>query len=262
MPITPPFNPEAAARFIAEAHTTRADYCNLPPDLAPRTVDEAYAAQEAVARLWAASRGPVAGLKIATTTKIMQQLMGIDHPCGGMIFANRIHQSPAKIDKAGFVSLVVECELAVRLGRDLPDKGTPYTRDEARAAVGSVMAAFELIEDRHAVYKSTSALSLIADNAWKGGIVLGPEQAPPAGHDLNGIAGTLEVNGVAHKHGTTDDPMGALAWVANLAVSRGRPMLAGQVVITGSVIPTLPISPTETFRFSLAGIGTTEMRAG
>jgi 2-keto-4-pentenoate hydratase len=102
MPITPPFNPEAAARFIAEAHTTRADYCNLPPDLAPRTVDEAYAAQEAVARLWAASRGPVAGLKIATTTKIMQQLMGIDHPCGGMIFANRIHQSPAKIDKAGF----------------------------------------------------------------------------------------------------------------------------------------------------------------
>jgi 2-keto-4-pentenoate hydratase len=255
-----PFDPEAAARFIAEAHATRGDYCNLPADIAPRTVDEAYAAQEAVARLWAASRGPVAGLKIATTTKIMQQLMGIDHPCGGMIFARRIHASPAQIDKGGFVSLVVECELAVRLARDLPGTGTPYTREDARAAVGTVMAAFELIEDRHAVYKSTSALSLIADNAWNGGIVLGPEQAPPAG-DLNGIAGTLEVNGVAHKHGTTDDPMGALAWVANLAVSRGRPMKAGQVVITGSVIPTLPIGAHDVFRFSLDGVGTTEMRA-
>jgi 2-keto-4-pentenoate hydratase len=254
------FDPEAAARFIADAHAKRADYCNLPPEIAPRTVDDAYAAQEAVARLWASSRGPVGGLKIATTTKIMQQLMGIDHPCGGMIFARRIHESPVKIDKGGFVSLVVECELAVRLNRDLPSKGSPYTAADARAAVGTVMAAFELIEDRHAVYKSTSALSLIADNAWNGGIVLGPEQAPPAG-DLNGISGTLSVNGVARKHGTTDDPMGALAWVANLAVSRGRPMKAGQVVITGSVIQTLPISSSEIFRFTLDGIGLTEMQA-
>jgi 2-keto-4-pentenoate hydratase len=257
---TKPFDPEAAARFIANAHATRAEYCNLPPDIAPRSVDEAYAAQEAVARLWASSRGPVGGLKIATTTKIMQQLMGIDHPCGGMVFARRIHQSPAVIDKSGFVSLVVECELAVRLARDLPDTGAPCTREDARAAVGSVMAAFELIEDRHAVYKSTSALSLIADNAWNGGIVLGPEQSPPAG-DLNAIAGTLEVNGISRAHGATDDPMGALAWVANLAASRGRPMKAGQVVITGSVIPTLPISAAETFRFTLAGVGTTEMRS-
>jgi 2-keto-4-pentenoate hydratase len=260
MPPANKFDPDAAARFIVDAHATRADYSNLPDDIAPRTVDEAYAAQEAVARLWASSRGPVGGLKIATTTKIMQALMGIDHPCGGMIFERRIHTSPARIDKAGFVSLVVECELAVRLARDLPDTGKPYTRDDARAAVGSVMAAFELIEDRHAVYKATSALSLIADNAWNGGIVLGPERVPPAG-DLNGVSGTLEVNGVAHKHGSTDDPMGALAWVANLAVARGRPMTAGQVVITGSVIPTLPIGADETFRFTLVGIGTTEMLA-
>jgi 2-keto-4-pentenoate hydratase len=257
-----PFDPEAAARFIADAHANRTDYCNLPDEIAPRTVDEAYAAQEAVARLWAASRGPVAGLKIATTTKIMQQLMGIDHPCGGMIFAQRIHASPAQIDSGTFISLVVECELAVRLSRDLPGSLTPYTRADARAAVGTVMAAFELIEDRHAVYKSTNALSLIADNAWNGGIVLGPEIAPPAGHDLDGITGMLEVNGVANRHGTTDDPMGALAWVANLAASHGRPMKAGQVVITGSVIPTLPIGLTDTFRFSLDGIGATEMRAG
>ena len=54
----------------------------------------------------------------------------------------------------------------------------------------------------------------------------------------------------------------AFAWVANLAVSRGRPMQVGQVVITGSVIPTLPIAADETFRFTLNGIGPTEMRVG
>ena len=67
-------------------------------------------------------RGAVAGLKIATTTRIMQELMGIDHPCGGMIFARRIHASGSAIPRKDFVNLVIECELAVRLGRDMPER--------------------------------------------------------------------------------------------------------------------------------------------
>ena len=82
------------------------------------------------------------------------------------------------------------------------------------------MAAFELIEDRNADYKACKALSLIADNAWNGGIVIGAPKAPPAGSDLNGIAGLLKRNGKEELSGKTDDPMGALAWVANLAVDR------------------------------------------
>ena len=50
--------------------------------------------------------------------------------------------------------------------------------------------------------------------------------------------------------------MGALAWVANLAASRGKPLAAGQVVITGSLIPTLSIAAGETFSFTIDGIGT------
>ena len=121
----------------------------------------------------------------------------------------------------------IECELAVRLGHDLPKQAQPYTRESARAAVGEIMAAFELIEDRHADYKSSKALSLIADNAWNGGIVIGAPTAPPAGSDLNGIRGVLARDGKEELVGKTDDPMGALAWVANLAVSRGRPMTRG-----------------------------------
>ena len=117
-----------------------------------------------------------AGRKIATTTKVMQQLMGIDHPCGGMIFASRVHRSPASIRKADFVNVRIECELAVRLGRDLPKEPQPYTRESVRRRRAEIMAAFELIEDRHADYKTCKALSLIADNAWNGGIVIGAGQ--------------------------------------------------------------------------------------
>ena len=254
------FSAADAARFVDEAHQKRANYVNLPDGLAPRTLDEAYAAQEALSGLWEKRLGPVAGRKIATTTKIMQQLMGIDHPCGGLIFASRIHRAPATISKADYVNVRVECELAVRLGRDLPREPQPYTRESVRGAIAQVMAAFELIEDRHADYKTSKALSLIADNAWNGGIVIGPAIEPPAG-DLNGIAGTLKRNGKPDGSGKTDDPLGALAWLANLAADRGRPITAGMVVITGSVITTVDIAPGEQLDFDLDGIGSTSMTA-
>jgi 2-keto-4-pentenoate hydratase len=124
------------------------------------------------------------------------------------------------------------------------------------------MAAFELIEDRHADYKSSKALSLIADNAWNGGIVIGPARALPAGLELDGIAGVLESNGKEAGRGKTDDPMGALAWLANTAVECGRPLDAGMVVITGSVIPTVDIAVGERLDFALDGVGETAVTAG
>jgi 2-keto-4-pentenoate hydratase len=255
------FSATDAARFLDEAHRIRARYQNLPEGITPTNFDEAYAAQEALCALWEPRLGPVAGRKIAVTTKVMQELMGIDHPCGGTIFASRVHKSPARIAKGDFVNVRVECELAVRLGRDLAKQAQPYTRDAVRSAVGEVMAAFELIEDRHADYKASRALSLIADNAWNGGIVIGTAKPPPGGSDLNGIAGRLRRNGKEEAAGKTDDPMGALAWLANLAANRGRPMTVGMLVITGSVVATVDIAPGERLDFALDGIGETSMTA-
>ena len=131
------FSAAEAARFLDEAHRARARYQNLPEAIAPRNFDEAYAAQEALCALWQPRLGPIAGRKIAVTTKVMQELMGIDHPCGGMIFASRVHRSPARIAKADFVNVRIECELAVRLGRDLPKgPGALHARERARGRVG------------------------------------------------------------------------------------------------------------------------------
>jgi 2-keto-4-pentenoate hydratase len=255
------FDPEAAARWIAEAHARRESYRNLPAELAPSSIDEAYAAQEALHRLWQPSRGPITGLKIATTTKVMQALMGIDHPCGGAIFERTIHASPARLRLADFVNLRIECELAVRLVIDLPAREAGWTRESVALAVSTVMPAFELIEDRHAVYKETKAHSLIADNAWNGGIVLGPPVTTP-GRNLDRIEGRVRINGGPPETGLTDDPLGALAWVANLAAGRGRPLKAGQVVITGSVLPTFSVKAGDRIAFELAGLGSVEAAFG
>ena len=256
-----PFDPETAARYIFDAHAARAPYQNLPAEIAPSTMDEAYATQEALAKLLMPREGAVAGLKIAVATKVMQELMGINHPCGGMIFERRVYGSPAELRLADYVNVVVEFELAVRLGRDLPKLSMPWTAELVKPAIDAVMPAFELIEDRHAVYKDTTALSMTADNCWNAGIVLGaPVPFAPAWR-LDGVAGRLEINGRETHRGLTDDPLTTLAWVANLAADRGRPMTAGMVVITGSVIPTLPIAAGDHFVFHLDGLGSVEIGA-
>lgn len=253
------YDAEAAAKWVAEQHALRAVYQNVPTALAPTSVDEAYAAQEALHRIWSEKCGPIGGLKIATTTKVMQALMGIDHPCGGAIFESRIHTSPARIARSEYVNVVVECELAVRLVIDLPARAQPWTRDNVRPAISTAMAAFELIEDRHAVYRETNALSLIADNAWNAGIVLGKPVTVSPATLLDGVEGRVTVNADAPKTGKTDDPLGALAWVANLAAARGRPLKAGQVVITGSVLPTFAVKAGDEVAFSLQGLGEVRM---
>src|SRR5579863_10415699 len=117
----------AMAQWMWEARRRRQSYANLPGDLRPGSIAEAYAAQEAYYRLAEPVYGPVAGAKIGTTTKVMQQLMGIDHPCGGAIFARTIHRSPGKVRNADYINLRIESEIALQLGADLPASGAPWT---------------------------------------------------------------------------------------------------------------------------------------
>src|SRR5262249_16291102 len=253
------FDPEKAARYVFHAHANRAEYCNLPPEIAPRNVAEAYAAQTALARLLEPNEGKIAGLKIATTTKVMQQLMGIDHPCGGLIFERRIFRSPAEIRIADHMHLVLECELAVRIGRAMPKPPKLYTAASVKSGIAAVMPAFKLIEDRKADYKSCKALSMIADNCWNGGVVLGPETAFDPAKSLDGVHGSLTIDGRGCGEGKTDGPLDALAWVANLAIEQGRMLEPGMVPITGSIIPTVPVAPDNRVVLALDGFGSAEL---
>jgi 2-keto-4-pentenoate hydratase len=243
----------AMADFMWRARQGRETYRNLPSDLAPRDLAEAYAGQEAYYGLAAATYGPVAGAKIATTTRVMQELMGIDHPCAGAIFARTIHASPARLRTTDFVNVRIESEIALRLGADLAVGRAPWTRATVVPAVAAAMPAFELIEDRNAVYRECDARSLIVENCWNGGIVVGADVG--AMPNLVGIAGRLAINGKTVDTGQAEDPFETLAWLANTLAERGRGLSKGMVVITGSVIPTVSVAPGDRVVFSVEGLG-------
>ena len=85
---------ERIADYLDTLARTRGNLPPLSPEIEPRDLDEAYAAQEILQERWAQTRGPVVGYKIAITTKVMQDLMGIGHPCAGAIFNRFFYESP------------------------------------------------------------------------------------------------------------------------------------------------------------------------
>jgi len=250
--------PAAMAQWLWDARQQRLPYRNLPDALRPASIEEAYAAQEHYYRLAEPLLGAVAGAKIATTTKVMQQLMGISHPCGGAIFARTIHRSPASLRAADFINLRIESEIALQLRSDLPAAGAPWTRDTVESAVAGAMPAFELIEDRNADYSKTEVTSLIAENCWNGGAVVGtPKPLPTAA--LVGIAGRLAINGKTVGQGAAEDPIATLAWLANHLAERSRDLKAGMIVITGSLIPTVSVASGDRAVFAVDGLGEAAM---
>jgi 2-oxo-3-hexenedioate decarboxylase/2-keto-4-pentenoate hydratase len=233
----------------------------MPATLAPRTIDEAYAVQKWFHTGMVAMHGSVAGYKIALTTPVMQQMVGFHAPIAGAILAGTIHRSPVTLRRADYVRLGIECEIAVQLGTDLPAAQAPYSRDQVADAVSAVMPAFELVDDRQADYAQLAAqvLTLIADNAWNAGIVLGAPRRDWHAVDLSAARGVMVINGTVVGEGHGRDVMGhpfeALLWLVNMLAQQGKGLTQGMIVMTGSLVATKFVNPGDTVSLSVEGLG-------
>jgi 2-keto-4-pentenoate hydratase len=141
-----------AARALHEAHERREPFRPLPPELAPRTSEAAYEIQDAFVALRAEKRGAIAGYKIALASPAMQRFVGVDRPQAGTMFESGLLRSPAVVRASDYLRLIVEFEIAVLLEEDLPAADAPFTRERVAMAVGAVMPAIELADDRQADY--------------------------------------------------------------------------------------------------------------
>ena len=250
---------ERAARHLFEAHAKRLRYEALPEEISPATIDEAYDMQEAFHSLLAPERGAITGYKIALTTPVMQRMVGFGAPCSGAVFESGVHHSPASVRSGDFVRLGAECEVAVRLRSDLSASGAPYTRERVAEAVGALMPAFELVDDRGADYSDLYFLGVAADNAWNAGVVLGQERADWQAMDLGEAHGAMTINGEPAGEGYGRDvlghPLDALAWLADTLAGRGKELRAGMLVMTGSIVSTKFLNPGDEAAFTFEGLG-------
>ncbi len=252
-----------AALMLAEHRLAGDPIDILPPELRPMDEMDAYAVQDQVHRqLTARGLGAVTGHKIGCTTAVMQAFLKIDHPCAGGVFERTVHSSPAEVSHRGFVRVGVECEIVVRLGSDLPPRATPYARAEVGAAVVACMAGMEIVDARYVDYTKLDTPTLIADDFFDAGCVLGTEVAEWRRLDLGTLAGVTTINGVEAGRGRGADVMGhpleALAWLANLLSRRGRGLRAGEFVFTGSVVETKWLAVDDHVVMEIEGLGRIE----
>ncbi len=213
---------------------------------------------------------PPGGFKIGATGTRMQALLGLDGPAAGFMAAGDIVASGAVWDYSATRFGAVECEIAVRLARDLPPG--PCSVEAAAAAIGGVAAAIELVENRYGPppigdLKAVGTPTLVADQVYHVAAVVGAERTPAEVGDLAELSGVIEVDGVERDRGVGAEllghPLRGLAWLAGSEVAAAFGGLrAGQVVMLGSVVPTVWLDGAGLVRvtFSRLGSVTLELR--
>ena len=246
---------EKVARRLFENWNAAGPFEPLRNNFAITSLDEAYAVQSKLQDLHRENRGDIAGRKIALTSKAMQQMIGAEKPVSGAIFSKDIHISPAKIEASSFVRLGLEFELSFELGQPVTPQASPHSCQSVQHLIAAVRPAFELIEDRNADYSSIDLLDIVCDNAWCGGVVLGPKLENWSQLDLSDTPSRVFQKGhpVEETNIGAADPLGSLAWVLNHFGERGVTLAEGEHIITGSAVRTRFPSTGDQLAYEVSG---------
>jgi 2-keto-4-pentenoate hydratase len=251
------FDIESGALSLVRDHEARGRFRPLDglPDLAA-----AYRVQHAYVRRIIGGDN-VAGYKIGLTSLRMQTMCGIGHPIAGVVFGKRVKQSGATLSLTHYAHLGLEFEICARIGRDLPPRSSPYTRADIDGAIDAVCAAMELVDDRHADYTKLDVHTLVADNSWNEGVVLGSFVPVPT--SLEKVEGVVYQDGVEIGRGVGADALGhpfePVAWLANHLAAKGAGLKKADLVMTGSIVRTCFPETAFSYRFNVSRVGSVEV---
>jgi 2-keto-4-pentenoate hydratase len=255
---------EAAARQLVRQRLSLAPI-DPAEDERPENEVEAYAFQLVVnQQLSRSGLGLPVGHKIGCTTPVMQAYLGISNPCAGEVFAATVVERQGVVSRASYRRLGVECEIAIGLSRDVAADDAPFTRDSIASYVDSVMAGIEIVDDRYRDFRSLGAPTLIADNFFNAGCVLGEPIRGLRPLDLGRLAGRMLINGREVGHGDggmiLGHPLEALAWLANSRAARGLGLQKGAFVFLGSLVETKWPDPGDSVRIEIDRLGALDLQ--
>jgi 2-keto-4-pentenoate hydratase len=251
---------DEAGAMLMRDHEQKKNIVPFARDYGAEDIAGAYAIQAAYNRLQERKFGRRMGYKIGLTSKRMQAMCGVNHPNSGVVFEKRVHRSGVTLPLSGLVHLGIEFECCARLGRALGPRAAEYSMAEVADAVEAVAPAFEVIDDRNSAYP-LDLLSLIADNSWNEGNVLG--QFTDKWPDLAATRSVLECDGKVIDEGKGSDVLGhpfePLRWLANNLSRQGDTLNAGDIVLTGSWVTTRFPKAGERYKYTIEGVGSVEI---
>lgn len=199
----------------------------------------------------------IVGKKIGVTSKPVQEMLGVFQPDFGFLTDAMEYPDRAEIAIAGnLIQPRAEGEIAFRLRSDLAGPGV--TEQDVLEATATIMPCFEIVDSRIHDW-NIKIQDTVADNASCGVYVLGRNEVDPRDFDLPNLKMTIWKNGEFHSEGlgsaVQGNPLTAVAWLANTLGEFGIPFKAGEVILSGSLAPLIPVVAGDEMSLDIEGIG-------
>ncbi|HEY8089474.1 MAG TPA: fumarylacetoacetate hydrolase family protein [Polyangiaceae bacterium] len=221
------------------------------------SIDDAYRISLRMLRRREADGERVVGKKIGVTSEAVQRMLGVYQPDFGFLTDAMMFPDGAAIPVGDLlIQPRAEGEIAFVLARDLHGPGV--TEADVLAATRCVRPCFEIVDSRIRDWKIRIE-DTVADNASSGVFVLGPEEVDPRAVDLPACRIAVEKNGAPLSEGVgaaaLGSPAACVAWLANTLSRFGIALRAGEIVLSGSLVPLEPVRPGDTLSLRLEGLG-------
>lgn len=202
----------------------------------------------------------IIGKKIGVTSKPVQEALGVFQPDFGQLTNEMVYENGAAINLNKLIQPKAEAELAFVLKEDLVGPG--ITAVDVIRATDYVTPCFEIVDSRITDWK-IGIKDTIADNASCGVFALGDVKGDPRKVDLTLAGMVVEMNGELHATSTgaavQGSPANAVAWLANTLGELGMPFRAGEIILSGSQGPLIPVVAGDRLKCTIGGLGTCEI---
>ena len=242
-----------AADTLVNARRTHTPIAELPPDLQPTSLEEAALVHTHIAEAYGEIGGWKIGAPSADATPFFAPMPRAWMASSGAILYGQTYRYR-----------VLEAEIALCLGSDLPPRAQPYSRDEVLAAVASCHPVIEELESGLIDPKAANNFSALADLQMHGAFIYGPAYADWRSLDFSQESVTLSVNGVVQVErigsNTSGDLLRLLPYLANEGAARTGGLRAGQWITTGSWTGNTPAPPNAAVEARFAHAGSVSFR--
>lgn len=249
---------ESVAQALRSAELSKTAIAPIHPKLGDENadVDIAYAVQE-INTVRALSEGRrLVGRKIGLTSVAVQKQLGVDSPDFGMLFADMAFGDGEVIPAGLLIQPKVEAEIALVINQDLTKQKHTYA--DIISSTEYALPAIEIVDSRIENWK-ISLIDTVADNASSAAFVLGSRPIKLENLDLVNCKMIMtrddEVVSQGVGQACLSNPLNAAVWLADEMVRRGRPLLSGDIVLTGALGPMVVAYPGDEFKVEIEGFG-------
>ena len=225
------------------------------------TIEDAYQIQLRMIQRRVDAGETIVGKKIGVTSKVVMDMLKVNQPDFGQMTSGMVFNEGEAIRTDTMIAPRAEAEVAFMLKRDLMGPGV--TAADVLRATDCVMPCFEIVDSRIKDWK-IKIQDTVADNASCGVLTLGGLRKDPRKLDLALAGMVLEKNGELISTSTgaavQGSPVNAVAWLANTLGRLGIGLKAGEVILSGSQSPLVPVKAGDSLVCSVGGLGSTSVR--